>query len=655
MQSHPPTSTDPTPAGDPTVRHLILGTAGHIDHGKTSLVRALTGTDTDRLPEEKRRGMTIELGFAELVIGRFHFGIVDVPGHERFVRTMVAGATGMDLALIVVAGDDSVMPQTIEHVEVLRLVGIRHAVVALTKADLVDQTLLEMVADDVRDLLRRTLDIQAPIIPVSAVDGRGLDELKRHLAEVAHRLPERSSDGPFRMAIDRVFTVQGRGTVVTGSVIQGHVHSGQTLELWPRGDTCRVRDLQTHGSDSTALHLGQRAALNLSGVDRAAITRGHELAAPGYLSPSRRIDAALDVLASAKREIKPHSRLRICIGTRELHARAVPLHRRSIPPGQSAFVQLRAREPMVAVYGQRFIARTENGTRTIGGGIILRPQAARWLKNQADELQALNTLLTSPPAERLRQVLADCEFDTLDNLTLAARTAITPADLPDMVNAINADKRMVEIGGPDRRCLPEVFETLCAKTQRRLRKYHERNPDQPGCSADMITGWLERTTAPGLGKPLFARLRDDGRINVRGRFVCLPEFAPQISAQDERVYDQMVLAYKHARFQPPAVDEAAAALNADVKRLRKLIKLALAFGDLVEIDGTIFLAAEHEADLRRAVRELIQQSGAVTVANVRQRLESSRKYVVPFMEYLDRIGVTVRQGDLRILRETVSA
>jgi len=417
-----PTRSAPTHG----VRHLILGTAGHIDHGKTLLVKALTGINTDRLPEEQRRGMTIDLGFADLTVGLFHFGIVDVPGHERFVRNMVAGATGMDLALLVVAGDDSVMPQTIEHIEVLQLVGIRHAVVAVTKADLVDDALLQMVIEEIGELLDGTALAGAPIVPVSSITSRGLDDLKQRLAEVAAVVPERSTAGPFRLAIDRVFTVQGRGTVVTGSVIQGAVHSGETLQLWPGGDTCRVRDMQTHGHISEALHLGQRAALNLSGVDRATIERGHELTTVGYLSPSRRVDAFLHVLSSAKREVKPFARLRICMGTRELAARVVPLDGRPIAAGATVWVQLRCREPMFATFGQRFIARNENGTRTVGGGVIVRPHAGRWAKDHQVERGALETIMSGSPVDRLRQVVSECGFESPAPLTLAARTGFRP-------------------------------------------------------------------------------------------------------------------------------------------------------------------------------------------------------------------------------------
>jgi selenocysteine-specific elongation factor len=636
-------------------RHLILGTAGHIDHGKTALVRALTGTDTDRLPEERRRGMTIDLGFAHLDLGPVHFGIVDVPGHERFVRTMVAGATGIDMALIVIAGDDSVMPQTIEHVEVLRLVGIEHAVAVITKLDLVDETLVELVKEDVQQLLDRARLRNVPIVPVSSTDGTGLDELRDRIIEVADRVPDRDAAGPFRLAIDRVFTIKGRGTVVTGSVIQGTVHAGDALELHPDELSCRVRGLQSHGSDSEELELGQRAALNLIGVDRERIERGHELAAPGYLSPSRRVDARFEVLSTAKREIKPFSKLRVCLGTREQMARIVPLGREPIAPGASTFVQMRSGRPFFATHGQHFIARTENGTRTLGGGVVLRPHATRWSRDRHAERAGLETLESGDPTERLRQVLAESGFESPTPLHLSARTGINPDELPGMLGAMEEQGRRIAVDSSDRRFVPDVVEALFARAERWLQRHHDAHPDEPGCLTDALIGWLERKSAPGLGRPLFERFRKSGRVTVRGRYACLPQFAPAMSAKDERVYGGMLEAYRAGGYQPPSSDELAGRLGTDVQRIKRLCKVAVAWGDLAEIDGNVYLAAEHEEGLRRAVAEMIESSGGVTVAQVRERLNSSRKFVVPLMEYLDRRKFTVRKGDLRHLYESSSA
>ncbi len=358
-------------------QYHILGTAGHIDHGKTSLVRALTGVDTDRLPEEQHRGMTIELGFADLTVEEMRFGIVDVPGHERFVKTMVAGATGIDMALLVVAADDSVMPQTIEHVEILNLLGVRRGVVAITKIDLVDPEMVELVADEVTELLASTPLAEAPIRLVSSTTGVGVEALKETLHDVAQGIEPASSQWPFRMTVDRVFTVQGRGTVVTGSALRGSVSAGDTLEVWPGGRTCRVRDLQTHGVHRDSLMRRQRVAINVSGIDRASVPRGSELATPGYLTASHLVDVRLECLSSSPRPLKSTSTVRLGVGTAEVPVRVVLLGRSMLEPGQSGYAQLRSGQPLTTTYGQRFILRDETAVRTIGGGIVLRPVAGR--------------------------------------------------------------------------------------------------------------------------------------------------------------------------------------------------------------------------------------------------------------------------------------
>ncbi len=635
-------------------KYLILGTAGHIDHGKTSLVKALTDTDTDRLPEEKRRGMTIELGFAHLAIGDVEFGIVDVPGHERFVRTMVAGATGIDVALIVVAGDDSVMPQTVEHVEVLRLVGIEHAVVAITKSDLVDVDMLDLVEDEVRSLLKGTPLAGAKFVRVSSASGRGIEELKTTLAEVAKGVPHRARKGPFRLAVDRVFTVPGRGTVVTGSVLCGQIRASDTLNIYPGGGACRVREMQSHGESHDAIQSGQRAALNLIGIDRREIDHGFEVVTPGYIEPALRTDAAFEVLATCKRPVKPFTKLRICMGTRETFARVATLDRADVPPGGAAYVQLRSREPFFAAYGQRFIAREENGARTIGGGVVMRPNARRWLPNRDTELRAIETLRSGATIDRLKQVLIESGFESPPTLRLAARTGIGLDELPALLDRLVAGDDYASVDGTARRAVPACIDGLFDRADRWLERYHKSHADEPGCHVDALTGWLERKSAVGLGRPLFMRYTKSERAKVHGRYVCLPAFAPAMSARDERGFDAIVVAFREGAYQPPSLDILTKKLDRDLKDVKRLVKLAVAYGELVEIDKTIQLSTEHETNMRRTVAGMIDAQQAVTVAEVKERLNSSRKYAVPLMEYLDRVGFTVRRGDSRVLHENAS-
>lgn len=645
------TSTKPTDAAaDPDLaRHYILGTAGHIDHGKTSLVRALTGTDTDRLPEERRRGMTIELGFAALGAGDARFGIVDVPGHERFVRTMVAGATGIDLALIVVAADDSVMPQTIEHLQILHLLGVRRGVVAVTKIDTVENEMVELVMDDVRQILSGTPLQDAPICPVSSVTGSGIDTLTRAILTVSENVTRKSAPYPFRMAVDRVFTVQGRGTVVTGSVFRGRVSEGDMLEVWPLGETCRVRGLQSHGVDSAMLARGQRAAVNISGVDRDRLLRGSELATPGYLQPSHMTNVRLHCLSSNGRPIKSASLVRLEIGTTEVPARVVLEGGGVLEPGASAYAQLRSGEAFTVTYGQRFIIRDESATRTIGGGMILGPVIRRRRRDREAEVESLRRLEQGDAPDRVEEVLRVAGFARPTDLQICARAGVEWDELPDVLERLRTEGRWVPIAATEVYIVPAALDDLARRLSRWLERHHYNHPELPGRNVDSVLGWLERMTSRALVRPLFDLLVERRTVKLLGRFVCLPAFAPSLSASDEKLLAAIIEGIRAGGFQPPLLDALALASQADRKRRERLATLAVAMGEVVKIDSKIYLDCGFERQLREKVAGLIAQHGRVTVAQVREELDSSRKYVVPFLEYLDRTGFTKRIGDHRVL------
>ncbi len=639
-------TSDATP--DRGSQHYILGTAGHIDHGKTSLIKALTGTNTDRLPEEQRRGMTIELGFAELSLGDAQFGIVDVPGHERFVRTMVAGASGIDLALIVVAADDSIMPQTVEHVEILHLLGVKQAIVAITKTDMVEADMVEYVIEDVRELLASTPLVDAPICPVSSTTGEGIPQLLATLARSAKAIPKQHSKNPFRLAVDRVFTVKGRGTVVTGSLLRGSVEVGQSMEIWPGGVTCRVRDLQSHGVHFDSLGGGRRAAFNIGGVDREALDRGYELATPGYLQPTRVLDVSLKVLEACKKAIKTGQTVRLGMGTRELPARVVLLEHNQLEAGGGCFAQLRCGDWLVASHGQRFIIRDENASRTIGGGLVLRPLGRR-RRNTEEAVVALERLQSESAEDRIEQVLRDAGFARPSDLQICARAGVELDELDTLLKSLKTSGRWAAIPGADVFVVPRSIDDLAKRLTRWLTRFHQSNPELPGKPIDAVSGWLARMTNPALAKPLFAQLVATKKLKTIGRFACLFEFAPALTAADEIMLTAIVDRVRTGDFQPPSMVELGKALDADNKRLVRLITLAVAVGDLVTVQKGMCLHVDTEQQLRDTVKTLVDQQGAVTVAQLREALGSSRKYVVPFLEYLDRIKFTRRIGDERVL------
>ena len=635
------------------MKHLVAGTAGHIDHGKTVLVKALTGIDTDRLPEEKRRGISIALGYAWLDLpDGTRVGLVDVPGHERFVRTMVAGATGIDLALLVVAADDSVMPQTREHVEILDLLGVSRCVVAVTKCDLVDGEMADLVAEEVAELLEGTTLANGPIVRVSSTTGAGLEELRHALQTTAADVVARRRQGPFRLAVDRVFTIQGRGTVVTGSVFQGEVAAGDALELWPAGRTCRVRGLQTHGRSSEDVHAGQRAAINLIGVDRDEIERGCELATPGYLRPTSILDVQIRCLASAPRPIRSRSRVRLCLGTREALARVVTPDGAPLQPGDRSYLQLRLSAPVTAVFGQRFIVRDETASRTLGGGTVVRCSPVRRRIRGAQAVEQLERLQTGDPADRVEEVLRFAGFGSLSHLHIAAEAGILPEDAPAVLEDLGKRKRRVAVepGGPQ--VVASALEAIVQRAARWLERAHQLQPDEPGVRLDAFVGYLDRKSKRGLGRALLDRMVRARLIKVQSRYVAHAAYAPALSQQDERILAAMLGEYEAADLQPPAPDGLLIARTANPQRIDKLIKIAVSTRQLIEVGGKLYLHPAAEERLRQVVREVIHEGADASVSAIRERLQSTRKYVVPYMEYLDRIGFTRRVGDQRVLCES---
>jgi len=650
MVSNPADLASHAQAGS-TPRHVILGTAGHIDHGKTSLVRALTGTDTDRLPEEKRRGMTIELGFAELRIDDVHFGIVDVPGHERFVRTMVAGATGIDVALVVVAADDSVMPQTVEHVEILDLLGIRNAVVAVTKCDLVDRDTAELVAEEVADLLATTSLSGAPVIHVSSNTGAGLDQLRAALRAAAQNAAARRDDQPFRLAIDRVFSMSGRGTVVTGSVLTGRLRAGEGVEIQPAGRMARARAVQTHNRETDLVAAGQRAAVNLQGIELADVARGDELTAPGIFHPTPWFDAELTCLDSHDTPIRNHARVRVSLGAREVLARCVCLDQPQIVPGGRALVQMRCRQPVVVAHGQRFIVRDENAARTAGGGVVLRAARRRISPRMTGEVAGLALLRDGAPAERLEEAIRYSGLQPLDDVGLELAAGVSRSEIRALREVLTRTGKLCTLPGVDAPLSRRFLEAVQQRAAAWLAARHRENPQEPGTLLETFSGYLERRSHRAFARAVCQAMLDSGVIRALGRYICLREFAPALSAEDERVLADVLTAMHRAAFQPPAPHELADQLSAKRPRVEKLVRLALALGELVPIDASIMLHAERERELRRRLRELYRTDGPFSVSQMRAALDTTRKYAVPFAEYLDRIGFTRREGDQRVIAE----
>ncbi len=643
---------------------LILGTAGHIDHGKTALVKALTGVDTDRLPEEKRRGITIDLGFAQLPLGDYRLGIVDVPGHERLVRNMLAGATGMDLALLVIAADDSIKPQTREHLEILRLLGLASGVIALTKADLVDPEWLALVTDEVRQFVAGTFLAEAPIVATSARTGQGLDALRAALsaaAQVALAARTRSAAGPFRMAIDRAFTVAGHGTVVTGSVASGHVSVGEELEIQPLGIPVRVRGLQSHDHPVEQVAVGQRAALNLVGVRHDELGRGQELATPGHLRPARVLSVRLQLVSGAGRPLADRARVRLHLGTAEVMASVRLLEGSRLAPGESMLVQLFLAHPVAATWRQPLIVRSESPVETIGGGVVLLAQSLTVRRAQTAAVEAIGRLDSDDPAVRIGAAIE-----------LLGLRGWQPADLPRLTGVAQPEPVLESLlARGELRSLPvspseqamvhrRAIEELAERTERALEKLHAAAPRNPWVPLATVRQRLAYLVAGHLAEPrlidaALARLVSDQRLLAGPRGVALPSHQVRLVPADQQAYDALLASLRREGLQPATPAQWSAELKRSPASVIELLRLAVDRQEAVELASDFFLSAEHYQQVFQVLRPALSAKAGLTVSEIRDLLGTSRKYAVPLCEHLDRIGFTRRQGDLRALAAGTAA
>jgi selenocysteine-specific elongation factor len=633
-------------------RNLILGTAGHIDHGKTALVKALTGIDCDRLPEEKARGITIDIGFATLDLGAYRLGIVDVPGHERFIKNMLAGATGIDLALLVVAADDSIMPQTREHLEILQLLGLRQGVIALTKCDLGDATTLEVVELDVRDLVQGTFLEDAPLVRTSASKGTGLAELKAALAQACAGVAERQGQEWFRLPIDRSFVVQGHGTVVTGSVVSGSVRVGDELEWQPRGEKVRVRSLQNHDQPVEEVQRGMRAALNLAGVPHDQVQRGQELALPGLLAPSRVLTVRLHCLDDVKRPIKHRAPLRLHIGTAEIIGTVSLLDCDTAQPGEWALAQLFLEEPATATWGQPFILRSPSATQTLGGGQVLQPVAKKVRRRHLEVLERIEKLWTGAARERALTVAWFGGFKGFTLADLVRGAGLGPAEAAALIQQLSTTQELIEVPlGHARHVLlhADIVKELDERVLTALGRMHQQFPLMTSHDRQKLQSQLDYVGDDALVHAAVDRLIKLKLLSGDLRRVARADFKPKLSASLRKLKDKVVLAYQEAQFQPPDPSTFAGQAGGNVASLKDLFEVCVAESFLVHLGGEIYLHADVEAEMRRRVEARLRQGSGATVAEIRDLLGTSRKYAVPFCEYLDRIGMTRRAGDLRVL------
>jgi selenocysteine-specific elongation factor len=630
----------------------VLGTAGHIDHGKTALVRALTGIDTDRLPAEKQRGITIDLGFASLQLGEYHLALIDVPGHERFIRNMLAGATGLDLAMLVVAADDSVMPQTREHLEILRLLGLSAGVIALTKCDLADQTWLDLVEEDVRALVSGTFLEGAAIVRTSAVNGAGIAELKIALETVCTAAPRRHDAGVFRMAIDRSFSVAGHGTVVTGTIASGTVAVGDEVVVHPEGRLARVRGLHRHDQPVETIGRGSRAAINLTGVHHTAIRRGNELTAPGYVEPTRVVSVEITESEDAPRPMRHRGRYKLHVGTAEVSAVLSILDDAESNPAGARLGQLFMSEPVVAVHGQPFVLRAESPPATVGGGHVLEPWPRRLRRRDRTAIARLGRLRSGDPIERLTAVLASRGLSGCTERQLSALTGRAADEVEIALAALSASGKLVELStGPRRtvKVLAEVVAELEDRVLRALARLHELRPRQSSIPRGTLATALADLPNPAILTGLLERLEARTLVLSDQRTVALHAHSPKLSQGERKLKAELAELIRAGGISPPDLNALTAQAGSRQSVAGELLALLRDEQKIVEISPELFLDFDVESELRRTVAARLAGGAAITMSELRELLGTTRKYAVPIGEYLDRIGLTRREGDLRRL------
>ncbi|HET7008832.1 MAG TPA: selenocysteine-specific translation elongation factor [Candidatus Binatia bacterium] len=628
----------------------IIGTAGHIDHGKTSLIKALTGTDTDRLKEEKERGISIDLGFAHLDLpDGTSAGIVDVPGHERFIKNMLAGAHGIDLVLFTVAADDGVMPQTEEHLDIVHLLGIKMAIFVITKADLAPARIAD-VEEEIDILTLGTTLENSPKIAVSSVTGQGLDELKRLIATTLKSANHPAPSGYFRLPVDRAFVLQGHGVVVTGTSLAGEIKVGEQVRCLPGDNLFRVRSLQVHGQSVERAGWGQRVAMNLTGPERASIERGQVICHDKLALTSQRFDAVLEVRPAAAKGIKNHQRLRIHLGAAERLGKIVLLgDKTKAEPKESVYCQITLEEPLLVLRGDRFVARDETAQRTLGGGTIVHPWSKRHKRGEADLLDRLKALHRGEFAQLVEEFLNDSgdfalAIDAIYQfLNLREEEARQKVDALKSLRAVNAEGEKVYT-------TELKWSRLKERLLKVLKEFHTGHPLVPGMDMEELRGKLGYKLSPKIFRVVVDLFSKEKLIAKEGNLLRLASHQVQLGGQEKVLMDKIIKILGEQPWAPPDLKEVEKQAGVPRNRLSEVIRLLERDGSVVRITADMYFLASSIEQLRATLVQFLSDKGEMNAAAFRDLIGSSRKYTIPLLEYFDRVGLTIRIGDIRKLK-----
>ncbi len=635
-------------------KHIIVGTAGHVDHGKTALIRALTGIETDRHPEERERGMSIDLGFAHLTLpSGIVAGIVDVPGHERFVHNMLAGASEVDMVLFVVAADEGVMPQTVEHLQILQLLNAKRGIIVVTKRDLVDDDWLALVREDIAEKVKGTFLEGAPMVAVSSVTGEGLDELLQLMDSVAQEVPPKDTTRPLRLPIDDIFVKAGFGTIVRGAIFSGLVHVGDEVEVFPKGIVTRVRSLHTYGKSVEVAVAGQRAAMNLGGVEREAIERGDVVAQPATMLSSQRIDVKLKLLTQSALHpsisvpsLRHGSPIRFHLGTAEKIGRIFFFDRDEMELGEETFAEIRLEEPIACAWGDLFVIRTYSPMVTIGGGQVIEPiPQQRRRRRVASELQKLERKANSE-----RDYIVALLSETTSGIgfrEIAQRLFVAHEQVRKIVDELVTSNAAILLD--NQTVISADFVNLLRnEIVSQLRRYHADRPLRRGMPKEQLRVAVK---APAeIFEPLLQRFVQSGEIAVERELVRLPSHEIELTDEHRDWAKRMEQRVRSGGFAPPELDELLSEFP-DKEQASDLLTLLVEQGKLVKVGEFVFHPSVIEK-AKQVVRQLCEQHGSFTASQFREAINTTRKYAIPLLEFLDHIGITIRRGDVRVLKAT---
>ena len=634
------------------MKQIILGTAGHIDHGKTSLIKALTGVNTDRLKEEQTRGITIELGFASMDLpGGWHLGIVDVPGHEKFVKNMVAGATGIDMVAMVIAADEGVMPQTREHMEICALLGIQHGLIALTKTDLVDEEWMELVIEDIRDFSRGTFLEDCAIVPVSSATGDGIQAFVDTLDELSAAVPERSITNLFRLPVDRVFTMKGFGTVITGSLVSGRVKVGDTITIYPSMITSKVRGIQVHNESVEEAGPGMRTAINFQGLEKASVNRGEVISTPRSLKPSYMVDVSLHFLNSNQKPAKNRTKVRFHTGTSEVFGYLVLLDREDLKPGEDIVAQLRLDTPVSLVRDDRFVIRSYSPVRTIGGGKVLNPVPPKHKQFQLKVVEGLKGLIDNPPEEVVSFHVQDADVTGVTYSNLVIMTNLPEKQLTSITQGLSSIREIIQIDKENRLFVHKsVFASLQDNMVSSLENYHQANPLKAGMSKEELKSKFPMKAADKLFSAVMNQMLKANTIVQEGEVVKLEGHKVSLGFDQTTIKEKVLDIYQKSGLTPPYFKEVTKTLGVDPAVAKDVLMLLVNEGTMIKAKEDLFFHVEPYEDLKKRLKDFLMANEEITTPQFKEMTGVSRKYIIPLLEYFDARNVTIRVGDSRKLR-----